>query len=219
MKTKAVIALALLALAPLAASAEDLTVKGPIGPPAVILERTHRGGGIGYLFAGNVTVDDPTAPPYTELAVGAQLNAHANTGSHQVVFGIATEAWAAPGSRSVLTGIESTPVNMEPDNASQKVSFFATYKTRPDAGYNDIPTDAGNLNAQALRIESQPGTGFERGIVLAEHSLQASRNESRPILVDLREVPSATLATWDLFAFPDGCRLRYFGKGWLQTVC
>ena len=219
MKTGQVFAIALLAAAPLAALADELPRAGPIGPPAVILERTHRGGGIGYLFAGNVTVDDPTAPPYSELAVGAQLNAHANTGSHQVVFGIATEAWAAPGSRSLLTGIEATPVNMEPDNPLQKVSFFATYKTRPDAGYNDIPSDAGNMNAQALRIEAQPGTGFERGIVLAEHSLYPSRNESRPILIDLREVRAETLATWDLFAFPDGCRLRYFGRGWLQTVC
>lgn len=66
MKSKPVIAVALLALAPLAVSADE-TVKSPSGPPAVILERTHRVGGIGYLFAGNVTVDDPAAPPWTEL--------------------------------------------------------------------------------------------------------------------------------------------------------
>jgi hypothetical protein len=75
------------------------------------------------------------------------------------------------------------------------------------------------MNAQALRIESQPGTGFERGIVLGKDSLHASRNEPRPILIDLREVPSAALATWDLIAFPDGCRLRYAGGGRLDTVC
>jgi hypothetical protein len=191
----------------------------PEGPPAIVLERTHRGGGIGYLFAGNVTVDDPAAPPWTEFAVGAQLNAHAGRGSHQIVFGIATEAWAAPGSFSVLTGIEATPINMEPNNPWPKFAFYATYKTRPDAGYGDIPADPGNLNAQALRIESQPGTGFERGIVLGKHSLHASRNEARPILLDLREVPADTLATWDLVAFPDGCRLRYAGRGRLAVAC
>jgi len=219
MNTKQMIAVTLLAVAPLAASGQNIAANRPEGPPSVILERTHRGGGIGYLFAGNVMLDDPTAPPWTELAVGAQLNAHANTGTHQIVFGIATEAWAAPGSHSVLTGIESTAINMEPANPWQKVSFFATYKTRPDAGYDDIPSDPGNINAQALRIQSQPGTGFDRGIVLAEHSLHASRNEPRPILIDLREVPSATLATWELFAFPDGCRLRYVGGGRFDTVC
>jgi hypothetical protein len=219
MKTEQMIAVALLAVAPLGASGQDIAANRPEGPPSVILERTHRGGGIGYLFAGNLTLDDPTASAWTEVAVAAQLNAHANTGSHQIVFGIATEAWAAPGSYSVLTGIESTPINMEPRNPWPKVSFFATYKTRPDAGYDDIPSDPGNMNAQALRIQSQPGTGFERGIVLAEYSLHASRNEPRPVLIDLREVPSATLATWDLFAFPDGCRLRYAGGGRFDTVC
>ena len=75
------------------------------------------------------------------------------------------------------------------------------------------------MNAQALRIESQPGTGFERGIVLARDSLHASRMEARPILIDLREVPVGRLATWDLIAFPDGCRMRYDGGGRLSTVC
>jgi hypothetical protein len=191
----------------------------PEGPPAIVMERTHRGGGIGYLFAGNVTVDDPTAPPWTELAVGAQLNGHANTGSNQIVFGIATEAWAAPGSFSILTGIEATPVNMEPDNPFRKIAFFATYKTRPDGRWDDVPAEPGNLDSQALRLESQPGTGFERGIVLAQNSLHASRKEPRPILIDLREVPPETLATWDLFAFPDGCRLRYAGQGRLDVSC
>jgi hypothetical protein len=188
-------------------------------PPAIVLERTQRGGGIGYLFAGNVTVDDPGAPPWTELAVGAQLNAHADRGSHQIVFGVATEAWAAPDSFSILTGIEATPINMEPDNPWPKVAVYATYKTRPDAGYDDVPSDPGNMNAQALRIESQPGTGFERGIVFSKHSLHASRNAARPILLDLREVPADTLAGWDLVAFPDGCRLRYAGHGRLAATC
>ena len=135
------------------------------------------------------------------------------------MFGIATEAWAHPGSHSMLTGIEATTINMEPDNPWRKISFWSTFKTRPDFAYDEIPADPANLNAQALRIESQPGTGFERGITLGKHSLHASRNEPRPILIDLREVSAEALETWDLFAFPDGCRLRYGGEGRLSAAC
>jgi len=119
----------------------------------------------------------------------------------------------------MLTGIEATAINMEPENPWRKIAFWSTYKTRPDTAYDEVPADPANMNAQALRIESQPGTGFERGIVLARHSLHASRVESRPILVDLREVTAENLADWDLVAFPDGCRLRYAGRGRLSTVC
>jgi len=180
---------------------------------------THQGGGIAYLFAGTVTLDTPAARPHTELAVAAQLNAYAAPGSHQIVFGIATEAWALPNSLSMLTGLEATAINMEPSNPWRKISLWSTFKTRPDTAYDEVPADPGNMNAQALRIESQPGTGFERGIVLAKYSLHASRNEARPILIDLREVPADQIAGWDLIAFADGCRLRYAGGGQLKAVC
>jgi len=180
---------------------------------------THQGGGIAYLFAGTVSLDTPLSRPHTELAVGAQLNAYANPGSHQIVFGIATEAWSLPGSLSMVTGLEATAINMEPENPFRKIALWATYKTRPDIKYDEVPADPANMNAQALRIESQPGTGFERGVVLSQHSLHASRAEPRPILLDLREVPATSLDTWDLIAFPDGCRLRYAGRGRMSTVC
>jgi hypothetical protein len=198
-----------------AATPEDTEIRH--GP--TISEWKSQGGGIGYLFAGIVELDTPNSPPFTELAVGAQLNAYALGGSNQVVFGIATEAWALPGSLSVLTGLEATAINMEPSNPQQKVSFFSTYKTRPDTQYSEVPDDPSNMNSQALRLESQPGTGFERGIVLAKYSLHASRTEPRPILLDLREVPPGDIAGWDLIAFPDGCRLRYAGNGQLTTAC
>jgi hypothetical protein len=180
---------------------------------------TSQGHGIAYLFAGTVELDTPQAPPFTELAVGAQLNAYAKSGSHQIVFGIATEAWAEPGSLSMLTGLEATAINMEPANPWPKISLFSTYKTRPDTKYDEVPADPTNMNSQALRFESQPGTGFERGIVLAKYSLHASRTEPRPILLDLREVPANDVAGWDLIAFPDGCRLRYAGHGEFTTAC
>jgi hypothetical protein len=180
---------------------------------------THQGGGIAYLYGGMVTLDSQQARPHTELAVGAQLNAYATPGTHQIVFGIATEAWSLPGSLSMLTGLEATTINMEPENPWRKIALWSTFKTRPDTRYGEVPADPANMNAQALRIESQPGTGFERGVVLAEHSLHASRNEARPILLDLREVPAGSLKDWDLVAFPDGCRLRYVGNGAFDTSC
>jgi hypothetical protein len=217
--------LLLMALAPLA-RAEDIVGLAAATPDGTnvraaptLASWTHQGGGIAYLFAGTVTLDTPQSRPHTELAVGAQLNAYASSGSHQIVFGVATEAWALPGSLSMLTGLEATTINMEPDNPWRKIAFWSTFKTRPDFAYDEIPADPANMNAQALRIESQPGTGFERGIVLAKESLHASRIETRPILLDLREVPPDRLAGWDLIAFPDGCRLRYAGGGRMTTTC
>lgn len=185
----------------------------------IVSQWTHHGGDIGYVFAGSVTLDAPQAPPHTELVVGAQLNAFSAPGSHQIVFGVATEAWALPGSLSLLTGLEATAINMEPNNPWRKIAFWSTFKNRPDVAFDIVPDDPSNMNAQALRIESQPGTGFERGIVLARHSLHASRVEPRPILLDMREVQAEALAGWDLIAFPDGCRLRYAGRGQLATEC
>ena len=215
---------ALLALSSFAhADPVGLNAATPIGTDVAagphLVQWTHGGGGIAYLFAGTVTLDTPRSAPHTELAVGAQLNVYAQSGTHQIVFGAATEAWALPGSLSMLTGLEATTINMEPLNPWRKIALWSTFKNRPDTAYDDIPADPANLNAQALRIESQPGTGFERGVVLARDSLHASRVESRPVLLDLREVPSDKLAGWDLIAFPDGCRLRYAGAGQMVTVC
>ena len=225
MKTKNALAIALLAASPLA-SAHIIGMNAALPPGTgakltapTLTQWTHYGGGIAYLFAGTVTLDTPGAAPHTQLAVGAQLNAYAMTGSHQMVFGIATEAWAYPGSHSMLTGLEATTINMEPDNAWRKIALWSTFKTRSDGDYDNVPSDPANINAQALRIESQPGTGFERGIVLSKYSLHPSRNESRPILIDLREVPAEAVIGWDLIAFPDGCRVRYRGGGRLVTVC
>src|SRR4051812_21061409 len=76
-----------------------------------------------YLFAGQV--DRATAggaPNWTVLTVGAQINAVNRRGVKQVVFGLATEAWAEQGSFSMLTGLEATTINREPDNPWRKIS-------------------------------------------------------------------------------------------------
>jgi hypothetical protein len=176
--------------------------------------------GIAYLFAGQLErSDDAGALPFTVLTVGAQINAVNRAGVHQGAFGIATEAWAEPGSFSMLTGIEATVVNLEPDNPWRKISFWSTFKNRPDTENFTVPTDPMNMGTQALRIESQQGTGYERGVVFAPISLHKSRNLVRPVAIDFAEVPLADLQAVDIMRFPDGCALVYLGQGRLGTRC
>jgi hypothetical protein len=151
--------------------------------------------------------------------VGAQINAINHPGVNQIAFGIATEAWADVGSFSMLTGIEATAINREPDNPWRKISMWSTFKNRPDTEYFAPPTDPANMNAQALRIESQPGTGFERGIVFAQISLHVSRNVARPVAIDFAEMDEAAVEGIDVMRFPDGCSVVYLGHGMLGTRC
>ena len=75
------------------------------------------------------------------------------------------------------------------------------------------------MNTQALRVESQPGTGFERGIVFAPISLHASRNLTRPVAIDFGEMDQADVEGADVMRFPDGCSVIYLGRGQLGTRC
>lgn len=178
------------------------------------------GPGIGYILAGLVErTSDAGAPPWTVLTVGAQINAVNRFGVNQVAFGIATEALAERGSFSMLTGIEASAINREPDNPWRKIGVWSTFKNRPDTEYLTAPVDPANMGSQALRIESQPGTGFERGIVFAPISLHASRNFARPAALDLSEMSAGDLAGVDIIRFPDGCALRYGGRGQLVRAC
>jgi hypothetical protein len=178
------------------------------------------GAGIGYGFAGLVDrFDDGGAKPWSVLTVGAQIVATNHSGVNQVAFGIATEAGADFGSFSAVTGIEATAVNREPNNPWQKVSMWATFKNRPDTQYMMPPPDPANMNAQALRIESQPGTGYERGIVFAPISMHASRNLARPVAIDFAEMDEAGVEGVDIMRFPDGCSVVYLGHGRLGTRC
>ncbi len=175
---------------------------------------------IGYGFAGLVDrFADNGAKPLSILTVGAQIVATNHAGVHQVAFGIATEAGADFGSFSAVTGIEATAVNREPNNPGRKISMWSTFKNRPDTEYFMPPVDPANMNAQALRIESQLGTGFERGIVFAQISLHASRNLARPVAIDFAEMDEAAVEGVDVMRFPDGCSLVYLGRGKLRTRC
>jgi hypothetical protein len=175
---------------------------------------------IGYAFAGQVErLPNRSINPWTVLTVGAQINAVNRTGVNQIAFGIATEAGADFGSFSMLTGIEATAVNREPDNPLRKISMWSTFKNRPDGEYFSPPTDPANMNTQALRVESQLGTGFERGVVFAQISLHASRNLLRPVAIDFAEMDEAAVEGADIMRFPDGCSVVYLGHGQLGTRC
>lgn len=163
-----------------------------------------------YLFAGLVDRSAADgAPDWTVLTVGAQFNAVNQRGVNQVVFGLATEAWAEQGSFSMLTGLEATAINREPDNPWRKISLWSTFKNRPDAEYASPPLDPANMGSQALRIESQPGTGFERGIVFAPTALHWSRAFERPVAIDLSEIRDDQIGTVDIVRIRKDLALRY----------
>jgi hypothetical protein len=209
-----VLAAALLAVS-LSAAAADMRIDGsyysfwnPTGPD------------IGYGFAGFVMRQpNSDVADLSTFTVGAQIGAGNVAGVNQGVWGIATEAWAYPGSHSPLFGIEATTINMEPANAWTKASFYATFKNRPDTQFEYQPQDPMNTNSQALRIEAQPGTGYERGIVFGPISMHASTKLARPVAVDFAEMDEAAVEGIDVMRFPDGCSLVYLGHGVLSTRC
>ena len=149
----------------------------------------------------------------------AQINAANAAGVHQGVWGVATEAWAYPGSRSPLVGVEATTINMESSNSKPKIAFYATFKNRPDTGLPAAPAEAMNIDSQALRIEAQSGTGFERGIVFANTSVYVSKTGTRGVAIDFSEMDEAAVKGIDVMRFPDGCSVVYLGRGVLATRC
>jgi len=213
MKSK-LLAAALLAIS-MQANAADMNIDG-----TYYSSWNATGPDIGYLFAGFVTRQpNPAVPDMSTFTVGAQINAGNAAGVNQGVWGIATEAWAYPGSRSPLFGIEATSINMEPSNSLPKVAFYATFKNRPDGAVKLIPVDPMNVGSQAVRIDAQPGTGFERGIAFGPSALSASPARATPAAIDLSEMNLAAVQKVDLIRFPDGCSVIYLGHGQLGTRC
>jgi len=210
-------------LYPISVGATDLgadMTNATVHTGAVLSHWNPVGTDIGYAFAGQVErVADSAAKPWSVLTVGAQINAVNHSGVHQIAFGIATEAWADFGSFSMLTGIEATTINREANNPWRKISMWSTFKNRPDGEYYSPPADPANMNTQALRIESQPGTGFERGIVFGHISLHGSRTLTRPVAMDFAEMDENAIEGADLMRFPDGCSVVYLGRGMLGARC
>jgi len=150
-----------------------------------------------------------TAAAHTNISIGAEVSAVHHAGVHQIAFGIATEAWALAGSLSPLTGLEASTINLEPNNAYRKISLWSTFKNRPDTEYWNPPADAMNVGTQALRIESQIGTGFERGIVFDATALHRSRTMARPAALDFSELSDDDISQVDLIRIRKDVTLRY----------
>lgn len=167
----------------------------------------------GYGFAGWIDrTADGSEPFHSVLTVGAQFGAVNQAGVHQLVFGAAAEAWAMEGSLSMLTGLEASVINLESRNAYRKIGLWSTFKNRPDGEYDNPRPMPANTNSQALRVEAQPGTGFERGIVFATHSLFPSAQQARPAVIDLSELSDDDLAGVDLIRLRANVALRYDPK-------
>ena len=137
--------------------------------------------------------------------MAAQLTAQNGAGVHQWAFGVAAEAWALSGSRSILVGVESAVINEEPTNPYPKIAVNAVMKNRADGGVD--PGTAMNANSVAFWVSAQPGTGFERGLVFDRDSLVMAAG--RPAAIDLSDVPDDQIGQIDLIRIRKDVSLRY----------
>lgn len=161
--------------------------------------------GNAYGFAAGLTRTGGSAEPLRDFTVAAQLSAQNGPGVEQWAFGAATEAWALPGSRSVLVALESAVINEEPGNIYPKIANNAVIKNRADSGID--PGQPMNANSIAYWITAQPGTGFERGLVFHTESLRASTG--RPVAIDLSDLPDSEIGQIDLIRIRKDVALRY----------
>jgi len=161
--------------------------------------------GIAYAFAGSLLRSAGSADVLQDYTVAAQLTAKNGPGVHQWAFGAATEAWALPGSRSILVGVEAAVINEEPTNTYPKIAVNAVMKNRADGGEN--PGAPMNANSVALWVAAQPGTGFERGVVFDRDSLV--RSGDRPVAIDLSDIPDDKIGEIDLIRIRKDVSLRY----------
>jgi hypothetical protein len=161
--------------------------------------------GIGYGFAASLTRSAGSPDALQDFTVGAQLTARNAAGVNQWAFGAATEAWALPGSRSLLIGVEAAVINEEPANQYPKIALSAVMKNRADGGVD--PGAPLNASSIAYWVSAQPGTGFERGLVFDRDSL--AKPGSRPAAIDLSDIPDDKIGQIDLIRIRKGVSLRY----------
>lgn len=184
-----------LALAPLAAAQATsyFASARPTGP------------GFALGFASDMLRLGGSATPLADYTVGALISVRHAAGVDQRAFGIASEAWARPGARSLLVGVEAAVINEEPGNAYPKIASNAVIKNRSDgAPQVDVPM---NANSIAYWVSAQTGTGFERGLVFDRHSLLAVGE--RPAAIDLSDLPDDVIGTIDLIRIRKDVALRY----------
>jgi len=161
--------------------------------------------GYAYGFGASVLRSGGSLVPLRDFTVAAQLSARNGPGVNQWAFGAATEAWAMPGSRSILVGLESAVINEEATNTYPKIANNAVMKNRAD-GQTD-PGSPMNANSIAYWITAQPGTGFERGLVFDTDSLVM--RSGRPAAIDLSDLPDDQIGQIDLIRIRKDVSLRY----------
>ena len=162
--------------------------------------------GISYGFLAGLTRVAGSAEAHSDFTVAAQLTARNDRGVHQWAFGVAAEAWSMEGSRSTLVGVEASVTNQEPSNREFKIANNAVFKNRLDGA--DDPGAPMNENSIAYWVTSQPGTGFERGLVFGQGSLMTAPDR-RPAVIDLSDMSDAEIARVDLIRIRSDVVLRY----------
>jgi hypothetical protein len=161
--------------------------------------------GIAYGFAASLTRSAGGAEALQDYTVAAQLTARNGAGVNQWAFGAAAEAWALPGSRSILIGVEAAVINEEPANRYPKIAHSAVMKNRADGGAD--PGAPLNASSVAYWVSAQPGTGFERGLVFDRDAL--AQAGGRPAAIDLSDIPDDRIGQVDLIRIRKGVSLRY----------
>ncbi len=161
--------------------------------------------GIAWGFAGSLRRSGGSSEILQDFTVAAQLTAQNGPGVHQWAFGAAAEAWALPGSRSILVGVEAAVINEEPTNVYPKIAVNAVMKNRADRGVD--PGTPMNANSIAVWISAQAGTGFERGLVFDRNALTTPTG--RPVAIDLSDVPDDQIGQIDLIRIRKDVSLRY----------
>jgi len=161
--------------------------------------------GIAYGLLAGLTRVGGSTQPYQDFTVAVQATARNDRNVHQWAFGVASEAWALPGSRSTLVGVEAAVINEEITNQQFKVATNLVFKNRADGGPQ--PDSPMNRNSIALWVTAQPGTGFERGIVFGAGSLHDTKQ--RPTVLDLSDLSDEDIARVDLIRLRKDVVLRY----------
>jgi len=161
--------------------------------------------GVAWAFAGLLRRTGGSSEPLRDFTVSAQFVAQNGPGIHQWAFGLASEAWALPGSRSILVALESAVINEEPANVYPKIANNAVMKNRADGGAD--PGQPMNANSIAYWVTAQPGTGFERGLVFDGTSLLAAGG--RAAAIDLSDIPDDQIGQIDLIRIRKDVSVRF----------
>jgi hypothetical protein len=133
------------------------------------------------------------------------LPASAPSDAGWLALGVVAEAAAKPGTQPAMVGLEAAVRNEDPGNRQVKIAASAVFKNRADGAPD--PGLLMNANSIAYWVTGQPGTGFERGLVFAPHSLVAGK--AVPAAIDLSALTDEEIEQVDLIRIRKDVALRY----------